>query len=126
MHFWYATHRRTGIASETALTMDHLAGRLSKAGRADGALVRISTPIGNRGVLEARARLQRFKELLLPEVQRLSYEEWGDAKVKDLIPLGRWQQPEDVANMVLFLASARASEVTGQTINVDGGYVMHW
>jgi 2-hydroxycyclohexanecarboxyl-CoA dehydrogenase len=24
------------------------------------------------------------------------------------------------------LASARAANVTGQTINVDGGYVMHW
>ena len=25
-----------------------------------------------------------------------------------------------------FLASERAGNVTGQTINVDGGYVMHW
>jgi len=61
-----------------------------------------------------------------PKDHRLSYAEWGDAKVRDLIPLGRWQQPEDVANMVLFLSSRRASEVTGQTVNVDGGYVMHW
>ena len=27
---------------------------------------------------------------------------------------------------VTFLASDRASEMTGQTINVDGGFVMHW
>ena len=39
-------------------------------------------------------------------------------------PLGRWQEPEDVAAMAVFLASARARNVTGQTVNVDGGYVM--
>ena len=43
-----------------------------------------------------------------------------------VVPLGRWQKPEDVADMVVFLSSDRAGEVTGQTINVDGGYVMHW
>jgi len=30
-----------------------------------------------------------------------------------------------VAAMAVFLASPRAANVTGQTINVDGGYVMH-
>jgi NAD(P)-dependent dehydrogenase (short-subunit alcohol dehydrogenase family) len=37
------------------------------------------------------------------------------------IPLGRIEQPEDVANMVAFLASSDASYVTGQTFNVCGG-----
>ena len=37
------------------------------------------------------------------------------------IPLGRIQQPEDVANMVAFLASDDASYMTGQTYNVSGG-----
>ena len=46
--------------------------------------------------------------------------------MRAVVPLGRWQKPEDVADMVVFLSSDRASEVTGQTINVDGGYVMHW
>ena len=55
-----------------------------------------------------------------------TYEEWGDSKVKALVPLGRWQTPEDIAAMAVFLASDRARNVTGQTINVDGGYVMHW
>jgi NAD(P)-dependent dehydrogenase (short-subunit alcohol dehydrogenase family) len=34
-------------------------------------------------------------------------------------PLGRIGQPEDIANMVLFLASDRASFVTGSYFNVD-------
>lgn len=39
----------------------------------------------------------------------------------DSIPLGRVQQPADVANMVAFLASADASYSTGQAFNVSGG-----
>ena len=73
----------------------------------------------NRSVWEAWSRTQ-------PEEARVGYEEWAGEKVRRLVPLGRWQEPEDVAAMAVFLASARAGNVTGQTINVDGGYVMHW
>jgi NAD(P)-dependent dehydrogenase (short-subunit alcohol dehydrogenase family) len=41
------------------------------------------------------------------------------------IPLGRIEKPEDVANVVGFLASAKSSYMTGQAINVTGGLVMH-
>jgi len=61
-----------------------------------------------------------------PVKDQRSYEDWAGEKVRTVVPLGRWQQPEDIANMVVFLSSDRAGEVTGQTINVDGGYVMHW
>ena len=61
-----------------------------------------------------------------PEDQRLSYDEWAGEKIRNVVPLGTWQQPEDIANMVVFVASERAAQVTGQTINVDGGFVMHW
>ena len=54
-----------------------------------------------------------------------SYDEWADAKIKQVAPLGRWQSPEDIANMIAFLASEFATNVTGQTLNVDGGQVMH-
>ena len=40
------------------------------------------------------------------------------------IPLGRPGTPEDVAAAVLFLASAAADYITGQTLHVDGGMVM--
>ena len=33
--------------------------------------------------------------------------------------------PEDISNILMFLASDAASFITGQTINVDGGWVMH-
>ena len=39
---------------------------------------------------------------------------------------GKWQTPEAIADMIVFLSSDRAAHVTGQTINVDGGFVMHW
>lgn len=40
------------------------------------------------------------------------------------IPLGKMGNPEDIANAVLFLASDKASYITGQVIHVDGGMVM--
>lgn len=60
------------------------------------------------------------------ESERLSYDEWAMRKIKSIVPLGRWQTPEDIAAMIVFLSSPRAEQVTGQTINVDGGFVMHW
>ncbi|HJV44126.1 MAG TPA: 3-oxoacyl-[acyl-carrier-protein] reductase [Bacillota bacterium] len=40
------------------------------------------------------------------------------------IPLQRLGQPDDIANIVRFLASEEASYITGQTIHVDGGMYM--
>ena len=78
----------------------------------------VRTPL-NRNVWKA------WNDRQPPAAQR-SYEDWAGEKVRSVAPLGRWQEPEDIANMVVFLSSDRALQVTGQTINVDGGQVMHW
>ncbi len=45
-------------------------------------------------------------------------------KYLEKIALGRFGTPEDVANVVAFLASDEAAYVTGQVIDIDGGLVM--
>jgi NAD(P)-dependent dehydrogenase (short-subunit alcohol dehydrogenase family) len=40
------------------------------------------------------------------------------------VPLGRWGQPEEIAKLVVFVASDAASYITGETIIADGGYVI--
>lgn len=78
----------------------------------------VQTPL-NRSVWQA------WHDQTLPE-ERLDYETWAGQKIKAIVPLGKWQTPEAIADMIVFLSSARAEHVTGQTINVDGGFVMHW
>ncbi len=78
----------------------------------------VRTPL-NRSVWQAWAAQQS------PETWQ-DYETWAAAKIARLIPLNRWQTPEDVAALAVFLASDRAANITGQTLNVDGGFVMHW
>ena len=46
-----------------------------------------------------------------------------DALLKS-VPMGRYGRPEEIADMVLFLCSQASSYVTGQSISVDGGFVM--
>lgn len=46
------------------------------------------------------------------------------AKMLSVIPLNRFGEPADVANLCLFLASQESAYITGQVITVDGGMVM--
>jgi len=43
--------------------------------------------------------------------------------VKPLVPLGRMGEPEEIAGLVAYLASARAGFITGSSLTIDGGYV---
>lgn len=61
----------------------------------------------------------------LPEPARQDYESWAAEKIRKVSPLGRWQMPGEFAAMALFLASHHARNITGQTLNIDGGQVMH-
>jgi len=48
-----------------------------------------------------------------------------EQRVKPLTALGRPQTVEDIGSLVAYLASSEAKNITGQSINVDGGAVMH-
>ena len=61
----------------------------------------------------------------LPASQQQDYATWAEAKIKKTSPLGRWQTPPEFATMATYLASEHARNITGQTINIDGGQVMH-
>ena len=55
----------------------------------------------------------------------LNHQLWdGKENAKKQIPLGRFAEPEDIANAAVFLASDKASYITGQVLLVDGGMVM--
>jgi len=71
----------------------------------------------NRAVWQSWANKQ-------PTANRLTFEDWAADKIQKTIPLGRWQEAEDMAAMAVFLASPRARNICGQTLNVDGGFVM--
>jgi len=113
-----------------------------------GAIVNISSGAGMNGVKggahysAAKSALQMFTRVTAAEWGRYGIrancvaagaiaservlEAWSVAGLQPdqmgaAIPLGRTGTPEEMANMIVFLASDAASYVTGQTIGVDGG-----
>ena len=44
-----------------------------------------------------------------------------ESYVRDQIPMGRWAQPAEIAEAILFLVSDRSSFITGQALVIDGG-----
>lgn len=61
-----------------------------------------------------------------PDNKKQSYDEWADEKIRKVVPLNSWQEPEEMAAMAVYLASPHGRNITGQCLNVDGGFVMHW
>ena len=54
--------------------------------------------------------------------QKKSEKEIMDYYMRD-VPLGRFNDPHDIASMVIFLSSSGARNITGQSFNVDGGLI---
>jgi meso-butanediol dehydrogenase/(S,S)-butanediol dehydrogenase/diacetyl reductase len=74
------------------------------------------------GIVETEMKLrERVEGAILRGVTAEVIEKEDNSQV----PLGRTAKPEDIANVVLFLASHLASYMTGQAINVTGGMTMN-
>jgi NAD(P)-dependent dehydrogenase (short-subunit alcohol dehydrogenase family) len=59
-----------------------------------------------------------------PLTQALQDDEGRSQAILERTPLGRWGEPEDVAQVVVFLCSPAAAFITGTIVPVDGGYLV--
>jgi NAD(P)-dependent dehydrogenase (short-subunit alcohol dehydrogenase family) len=55
-------------------------------------------------------------------LERPGYKEWA---TEQMLPVGRWNQPEDLVGAVLFLSSHLSDMVVGHVLMVDGGWTIH-
>ncbi len=88
----------------------HLSRALSLEWAKDGVLVNVVAPC----ITETESR----KNIL----ERPGYKDWA---TKEMIPRGRWNQPEDLVGAVLFLSSPLSDMVVGHVLMVDGGWTLH-
>ncbi|HTZ56447.1 MAG TPA: glucose 1-dehydrogenase [Acidobacteriaceae bacterium] len=88
----------------------HLSKALSLEWAKDGVLVNVVAPC----ITETESR----KNIL----ERPGYKEWA---TKEMLPRGRWNQPDDLVGAVLFLSSPLSDMVVGHVLMVDGGWTIH-
>src|SRR5690349_1304503 len=55
-------------------------------------------------------------------LERPGYKEWATTQA---LPIGRWNQPDDLVGSVLFLCSHMSDMVVGHVLMVDGGWTLH-
>jgi 2-deoxy-D-gluconate 3-dehydrogenase len=88
----------------------HLSRALSLEWASQGVRVNVVAPC----ITETETR----KNIL----ERPGYKEWATTQ---MLPAGRWNQPEDLVGAVLFLASPLSAMVVGHVLMVDGGWTIH-
>ena len=109
-NFGVIAFRKRALYAAVKAAVHHLAKSLSLEWARDGVLVNVVAPC----ITETDSR----KNIL----DKPGYKEWVS---EQMIPRGRWNQPEDLVGAVLFLSSPFADMIVGQTLLVDGGWTIH-
>ena len=114
--------------SGRVINISSVSGVLGNAGQANYA----SAKAGLIGLTKSMARELALRGVTVnavapgfieTDMTKVLSEQVKEAAVKQ-IPMGNFGKPEDVAELVLFLASDKAKYITGQVICVDGGMAM--
>ena len=111
-----------GIASIEAVTVLAMSGATSSIYASTKAALRsltetLAVELGPRGI---RVNAVAPGLIRTPMTARAQVDE-RDAWIRSHTPLGRWGEPEDIADVVSFLASPASRFMTGTTLVVDGG-----
>jgi NAD(P)-dependent dehydrogenase (short-subunit alcohol dehydrogenase family) len=109
-NFGEIAFKKRSVYAAAKAGVHHLARALSLEWAHDGVVVNVVAPC----ITETESR----KNIL----ERPGYKEWATT---EMLPRGRWNQPEDLVGAVLFLASDMADMVVGHVLMVDGGWTIH-
>lgn len=109
-NFGEVAFKKRSVYAAAKAGVHHLSRALSLEWAHDGVLVNVVAPC----ITETESR----KNIL----ERPGYKEWA---TKEMLPRGRWAQPDDMVGAVLFLASPLSDMVVGHVLMVDGGWTIH-
>jgi 3-oxoacyl-[acyl-carrier protein] reductase len=114
--------------SGTIVNIASVIGLMGNAGQANyaaskGGVISFSKTVGKE-LASRNVRCNAVAPGFIRTAMTDALDEEVQNKMKELIPLSRFGEPEDVANVVLFLASDASAYVTGQVISTCGGMVM--
>ena len=109
-NFGVIAFKKRSVYAAAKAGVHHLSKALSLEWAQDNVLVNVVAPC----ITETESR----KNIL----ERPGYKEWA---TNEMLPRGRWNQPEDLVGAVLFLSSSMSDMVVGHVLMVDGGWTIH-